>query len=645
MAGRGSMMVEAKPNESKLGTAVSVTNYGDLPSYMHPPNRICGEVKTQISFTVEHTEEAFVNVYMEEYETVTTKDMSNEMSIVDDAIDTYLSNKENNRNIQEREDYISSASSKDQTDTMAVSAKVEASANVLGLGGASASAEGSYSHDHSVKTTSNKVNQAISRSDIARQTENESDLKVKNYKKNESGGSIEYSKITHKKDKRKFNPNFTQIYRITKFDAKITHRGSGRTLGHFTDTQKIYKDSQSTKDHETAESLRERSLTYAKDHFGINSVSGHIQISVINNCVNGRVIYYYPNGDMYRGEFKNGKRHGWGLQKFNNGGSYEGYWVDDEIDSNRVEAAGFTTDTDKSMIKLSELVNNQEVLAEENLALKKKIAENYANIDLHRGQIDVLQKFVDNVNGSVYDKTSSTYGLDNSPFVINKNDYIYRGVASSDKAQSIKWTKLNGGLKDIGCNSDLICWGVNVNGYVYYADASSVSSSYVKWVKKSASFKGKSISTGRDGAVWVTDTNHRIWRASTINSSWSEVHGSLTDVAVINYDKAWGVNKESDLCYYDGHTFITSYPFKTGFKKVAVCETDDIYAVATNGGIWWYTTSKGWEKFDGWAADVACKNNRAYVIGGSESIWVRAEFDSNRGTYWNRIAGGAVRIG
>ena len=305
MAGRGSMMAKAKPNESNLGTVVSVTNYGDLPTYMHPAHRICGEIKTQISYTVEHTEEAFVNVYTEEYETVTTKNMKNEMSVINNAVDTYLSNIENNRNIQDRNDYISSASSKDQTDTMAVSTKVEASG-----WGFSGSVGGSYSDDHSVKTTSNRVNQAISRSDIARQTENESDLKITNYKKNEVGGSVEYSKITHKKNKREFNPNFTQIYRITKIDAKITHIGSGRTLGYFTDTQKIYKDSSSTKDHETAESLRERSLTYAKDHFGINSVSGHVQISVINNCINGDVTYYYRNGDIYKGQFKGlpGKR-------------------------------------------------------------------------------------------------------------------------------------------------------------------------------------------------------------------------------------------------------------------------------------------------------------------------------------------------
>lgn len=35
---------------------------------------------------------------------------------------------------------------------------------------------------------------------------------------------------------------------------------------------------------------------------------------------------------MYRGEFKDDKRWGWGLMAFFDGDQYEGEWVDDIID-------------------------------------------------------------------------------------------------------------------------------------------------------------------------------------------------------------------------------------------------------------------------------------------------------------------------
>ena len=41
-------------------------------------------------------------------------------------------------------------------------------------------------------------------------------------------------------------------------------------------------------------------------------------------------IYYYPNRDVYKGEYKDGKRNGKGILYFANGNRYEGEWKDDK---------------------------------------------------------------------------------------------------------------------------------------------------------------------------------------------------------------------------------------------------------------------------------------------------------------------------
>lgn len=38
----------------------------------------------------------------------------------------------------------------------------------------------------------------------------------------------------------------------------------------------------------------------------------------------------YTNGDVFKGEFKNNKREGYGEYKWNNGDMYKGEWVDDK---------------------------------------------------------------------------------------------------------------------------------------------------------------------------------------------------------------------------------------------------------------------------------------------------------------------------
>ena len=47
------------------------------------------------------------------------------------------------------------------------------------------------------------------------------------------------------------------------------------------------------------------------------------------DCVNGRGVYKYSHG-RYNGEWKNGKRHGFGIMRYNSGGRYIGDWKNDK---------------------------------------------------------------------------------------------------------------------------------------------------------------------------------------------------------------------------------------------------------------------------------------------------------------------------
>jgi hypothetical protein len=42
------------------------------------------------------------------------------------------------------------------------------------------------------------------------------------------------------------------------------------------------------------------------------------------NRLNGEGEYYWPNGDLYKGEFLNNKRHGKGILKLVDGVTYSG---------------------------------------------------------------------------------------------------------------------------------------------------------------------------------------------------------------------------------------------------------------------------------------------------------------------------------
>jgi len=242
-----------------------------------------------------------------------------------------------------------------------------------------------------------------------------------------------------------------------------------------------------------------------------------------------------------------------------------------------------------------------------------------------------------------------------SPFVINKDNVIYRGqigVGLSD----VHWTQLSQGrLVDIGCNSYDQCWGAAADGSIWFAEASNPSR--VNWQRKAApiAVKAVAISTGIDGSVWVVDSNNQIWRSSGLASPWEFVPGSLVDVAAVSFNEAWGVGLGSTTIWHHSPNRKTGdwkeMQAGSGLARISVCNNGDIFATASDKSIYRGINlegpSPGWYRVpNGAATDVACKNNHVYVIGvGNGDIWVRDQWNERRNSYWNHLPGAAVRIG
>lgn len=47
-------------------------------------------------------------------------------------------------------------------------------------------------------------------------------------------------------------------------------------------------------------------------------------------AVQGRGMFFYPNGELYEGEWSNGLRSGWGKMHYKDGSTYEGQWLSDQ---------------------------------------------------------------------------------------------------------------------------------------------------------------------------------------------------------------------------------------------------------------------------------------------------------------------------
>ena len=48
------------------------------------------------------------------------------------------------------------------------------------------------------------------------------------------------------------------------------------------------------------------------------------------DCQNGQGTIIYPGGYKYTGEWKDGKKHGKGIEKISGGETKRGYWVNDK---------------------------------------------------------------------------------------------------------------------------------------------------------------------------------------------------------------------------------------------------------------------------------------------------------------------------
>jgi len=240
-----------------------------------------------------------------------------------------------------------------------------------------------------------------------------------------------------------------------------------------------------------------------------------------------------------------------------------------------------------------------------------------------------------------------------SPFVIDKNNVIYRGQMGKSLSD-VNWVELSQGrLADIGCNSNDQCWGAAADGTTWFANASNPSK--VTWYQKRAGFKAVAISTGIDGSVWVVDSYNRIWRSEGFAQPWEFVTGSLVDVAAVSFNEAWGVGLGSKTIWYQSPKKQAGdwkeMPAGSGLDRIAVCNNRDIYATASDNTIYRGIDLDGpfpsWDTVPrGWATDVACKNNNLYVIGvANDDIWVRGQWDEATASYWNQLPGAAVRIG
>ena len=151
----------------------------------------------------------------------------------------------------------------------------------------------------------------------------------------------------------------------------------------------------------------------------------------------------------------------------------------------------------------------------------------------------------------------------------------------------------------------------------------------------------KAVSTADDGSVWVIDKDNTVYRATRSDGPWKFVSHGGVDVAAVNYDEAWIAGENGDLySLYKDQTFkMSSY---VGLTRVARCHNGDIFAVGNHGKLY-YKRSFGLESLPGVEAfDIACKSNRVYHIGRSETLHV---MDRDR-LDWTRVQGvRAVRIG
>lgn len=226
------------------------------------------------------------------------------------------------------------------------------------------------------------------------------------------------------------------------------------------------------------------------------------------------------------------------------------------------------------------------------------------------------------------------------PWVVTSSNTIFKWGAHGD------WQHVEGGLIDIGCSPDGSCWGASSLQQAWYGQNLAVMPSMAGWVYsdygKQTAFTA--ISAGQyDGSGWAVDGSYNIYRTVRPTTpgfgSWDKVEGQLVDVAALDYQRAWGVNHNDDIFYHSNG----SWQHVAGkLVRIAVCENGDVWGVNRAQDIFQRAGLNGeWRKLPGYATDVACKDNNAYVIGGAESIW-HSNADQ---TDWVLMPGKAVVVG
>ena len=113
-------------------------------------------------------------------------------------------------------------------------------------------------------------------------------------------------------------------YRIGKFEnGKV----EGHSLYFGDDGKPMYALSKDDKCVETTDlTATSRPGTYSYKHSYYNGTY------VEGNITNGKGLCKYPNGDVYEGEWKDSKHHGFGIYRFNNGDIYIGQWNEGKRD-------------------------------------------------------------------------------------------------------------------------------------------------------------------------------------------------------------------------------------------------------------------------------------------------------------------------
>ena len=192
----------------------------------------------------------------------------------------------------------------------------------------------------------------------------------------------------------------------------------------------------------------------------------------------------------------------------------------------------------------------------------------------------------------------------NIPYVINKNDHIFKRNGGS-------WKRLPGKAKDIGVGPNGKAWiiGTNVQGGGFGIYRSKAGNG---WDKMPGS--AVRIAVGPKGIAWVINKNNHIFRYN--GKGWKRMPGAAKDIGVGPNGKAWiiGTNVQG------GGFGIYRSKAGNGWDKmpgsavrIAVGPKGIAWVINKNNHIFRYNV-KGWKRMPGAAKDIG--------VGKYGSVWI-----------------------